>query len=94
MDHDRKLFLRGAAGLVLAAGIGLAVATGSGTTPAGYGAGTSTTGAATAAATVRTADTGLGQILVDGRNRTLYLFEANRPASPHATTPAPVYGPH
>jgi predicted lipoprotein with Yx(FWY)xxD motif len=81
---NRKLILGGAAaGLVLAAGIGLAVATGSsGSTAGGYGGTPSTTtpsGTGKAAATVTTANTGLGQILVDGRAGTLYLFEADPP---------------
>jgi predicted lipoprotein with Yx(FWY)xxD motif len=88
---NRKLIV-GGAGVVLAAGIGLAIATGSGGSATGgyggsgtggYGGTPSTTtppGNGTAAATVTTAKTGLGQILVDGRARTLYLFEADPPA--------------
>ena len=81
---NRKLILGGAAaGLVLAAGVGLAVFAGSGgSTAGGYGGTPSTatpSGTGTAAATVTTANTGLGQILVDGRARTLYLFEADPP---------------
>ena len=106
---NRKLILGGAvAGLVLAAGIGLAVATGSGgSTTGGYGGTRSTTtpsGNGTAAAAVTTAKTGLGQILVDGRGRTLYLFEADPPEKstcdnacasvwpPLTTTGAPMAG--
>ncbi|SRR6266496_1254652 len=81
---NRKLILGGAAaGLVLAAGVGLAVFAGSGgSTAGGYGGTRSTatpSGTGTAPATVTTANTGLGQILVDGRARTLYLFEADPP---------------
>jgi predicted lipoprotein with Yx(FWY)xxD motif len=78
---NRKL-IAGGAGIVLAAGIGLAVATGGGSATSGYGGTPSTTtppGNGAAAAAVTTAKTGLGQILVDGRARTLYLFEADPP---------------
>jgi predicted lipoprotein with Yx(FWY)xxD motif len=78
---NRKLVI-GGAGVVLAAGIGVAVATSSGgSTAGGYGGTPATTasGTGTAATTVTTARTGLGQILVDGRARTLYLFEADPP---------------
>jgi predicted lipoprotein with Yx(FWY)xxD motif len=79
---SRKLVLGvGAAALVVAAGIGLVAATGSsGSAAGGYGAAPATTAPSatgTATATVTTAKTGLGQVLVDGQDRTLYLFEAD-----------------
>jgi predicted lipoprotein with Yx(FWY)xxD motif len=45
----------------------------------GSGASSSTSGAQSAGATVSTASTPLGRILVDGSGRTLYLFEKDRP---------------
>jgi predicted lipoprotein with Yx(FWY)xxD motif len=57
---------------VIAAGCG----GGSGTTGAGYAAGA--TAPTANAATVSTRHTTLGTVLVDGRGRTLYLFEKDR----------------
>jgi predicted lipoprotein with Yx(FWY)xxD motif len=77
----KRLF---AFGIVAAALAGIAViavggggASRAGTTGSGYAAG----GAANPAraATVSTRDTGLGTVLVDGRGRTLYLFEKDTP---------------
>src|SRR4051812_10790359 len=59
-----------AATLVLVAGCGR---------PAGTGGGSPSPTGAAPAATVRTASTKLGTILVDGGGRTLYLFEKDRP---------------
>ena len=44
----------------------------------GLGAAMSAPDSASGAATVSTARTGLGRIIVDGRGRTLYLFEKDR----------------
>jgi predicted lipoprotein with Yx(FWY)xxD motif len=63
----------GAAALVVAA------CGGGGSSGAGpYGAGPATSSGAPAAAVVDLRGTGLGQTLVDGRGRTLYLFEADK----------------
>jgi predicted lipoprotein with Yx(FWY)xxD motif len=75
---NRRLVLGGviAAAALGVAGTGVALAeSGNGTaTSGGYGAPSSTAGSD---GTVTTARTGLGQTLVDGRGRTLYLFEAD-----------------
>ena len=44
----------------------------------GVGAALAPSGSAASAATVATGSSGLGRILVDGRGRTLYLFEKDR----------------
>jgi predicted lipoprotein with Yx(FWY)xxD motif len=73
---NRRLIFGGiaAAAVLGATGIGVAVADSSshGAGPAAYGR---PSGATASGDTVRTASTGLGQILVDGNGRTLYLFE-------------------
>jgi predicted lipoprotein with Yx(FWY)xxD motif len=74
----RRLILGGviAVAALGVAGTGVALAeSGNGTaTSGGYGAPPSTAGSD---GTVTTARTGLGQTLVDGRGRTLYVFEAD-----------------
>ena len=69
-----------AAAVLSATGIGLAVADSSnhGTGPAAYGR---PSGGAASGDAVRTARTGLGQILVDSNGRTLYLFEKDSATS-------------
>src|SRR5689334_16716971 len=47
----------------------------------GVGSALAASSPAPRAATVATAPSGLGRILVDGRGRTLYLFEKDRPGS-------------
>jgi len=69
-------FVAGVAALTLAAAAcsgGGANANGAGA----YGAGPTTSGGASMAAVVGLRDSGLGQTLVDGQGRTLYLFEAD-----------------
>jgi predicted lipoprotein with Yx(FWY)xxD motif len=69
-------FVAGVAVLTLAA----AACSGGGATSSGagaYGAGPTTSGGASTATVVGLRDSGLGQTLVDGRGRTLYLFEAD-----------------
>jgi len=81
-----------AAAGAIAAGCGSSSGSSSsgGTTPAttsggassgggGYGGGGASTTTPTGAATVKTATTNLGAILVDGSGRTLYLFEKDQP---------------
>jgi predicted lipoprotein with Yx(FWY)xxD motif len=73
------------AGIILAAVIvvGVLAATGGSTnknaTPAAYGAAASTTGAGRAGTIVQARTSSLGRVLTDGRGRTLYLFEADKP---------------
>lgn len=74
---NRTLIISGITGLALATGIGVAIAAGTGGSSYGAG-GTGRTGGASAASTVQSANTDLGRILVDGRGRTLYLFEADQ----------------
>lgn len=82
---NRKLIIGGAAaGAVLAAGAGVVLGTGGSSAAGGgyggYSAGGGYSAAAPGTATgaaVGTANTGLGQVLVDGDGRTLYLFEAD-----------------
>jgi predicted lipoprotein with Yx(FWY)xxD motif len=61
---------------VAAAGCGGSSAPTASVAPAGYGASQATT--STAAPTVGTRHTKLGTVLVDGRGRTLYLFEKDK----------------
>jgi predicted lipoprotein with Yx(FWY)xxD motif len=76
---NRNLIIGGVTGLALATGIGVAIAAGTGGSGASsYGAGSSGRAGGAAASTVQSAKTGLGQILVDGRGRTLYLFKADQ----------------
>src|SRR2546427_10940284 len=76
---NRRLVVAGtlAAAVLGVTGVGVAVAeSGSGApSPASYGSPPS--GAVTSAVAVMTARTVLGQTLVDGSGRTLYLFEAD-----------------
>lgn len=76
---NRRLVFGGvaAAAVLSATGIGVAVADSgnNGAGPTAYGRPPGAAPSALPADTVRTARTGLGQILVDGKGRTLYLFE-------------------
>src|SRR5882724_6730986 len=73
---NRNIVIGGAvAAAVVAAGIGIAVAgSGGGGYSNGSSAKTNTTSGGMTA-TVQTAQTSLGRVLVDSRGRTLYLFE-------------------
>jgi predicted lipoprotein with Yx(FWY)xxD motif len=85
---NRKLVIGGAAaGVVLAASAGLALGTtGNASSPASGGSySASAPNATTAPATVGTRSSALGQFLVDGSGRTLYLFEADQIGSSACT---------
>lgn len=58
--------------------LGLSIAAVAVLSLAGLGAAFAAGGSASRAATVATAKTGLGRIVVDGRGHTLYLFEKDR----------------
>jgi predicted lipoprotein with Yx(FWY)xxD motif len=87
---NRTVLIGGGAAVALVAGISIAIAaTSSGASDSGgskgggsgggYGAAAGSGPARGTAATVGTARTKLGAVLVDGRGRTLYLFESDRP---------------
>ncbi len=64
-------------GVAIAAVVALLVVAGCGGSTNGYGSAPSK--ASGGAATLTTARTSLGQFLVDGKGRTVYLFEADKP---------------
>src|SRR3954447_20537973 len=84
MSHGKHLISLAGAGMVALGSVALTACGGGGGTAAKspiYGGSGSTTSSRSASQTtsgeVRTANTSLGTVLVDGQGRTLYLFKAD-----------------